>query len=788
MVAQSMMKSRFKFFDSDRARKVLKIIMISLLFLYVFSIASFGEPKFKKFTFLNYGIYLIYISIVLLSATTLLALFVFKVKFKINRFSLIVPAFAMYALLGTLAYSKDIRGWATIVLLCITFFIFLFCFRIINNKHIVLITISAALFCFTLFYLAYYSKSIFDFKGFFSGKNRLGSEFDNQNGVAVFTVISFGISLYLFAFLKRKIRFIFLVPVLTSTWVGITTGSRTFIITAYVIAVIIFFFFFRKHKIIYLTSLLSLTIVALVVFNSLFENRLWTAIQTLFGIATKSDSATVSRELYLDYGVLLGSRNAIIGFGVNGFGIISGVGTYAHNNFAEVLCDFGVVGIILFYLPLLVFLIRSIRDKRIDKPFVFTFVVYYIVASFSNVIYYKKIYYVILALLFYLSFEQPFQSSSIPKTISLKRVLFTCDTMDSGGAEKVISVLANQMAVSGIKVRIIGVADCREPNSFYELNQDVIYDNLRKRNGKKLSHLNRSLALRRKIKEIQPDVVISFLPNANIYTWLSLVGLSIPHIVSERNNPYVDPKEKVIRLFKKLSFFFADRCVFQTNDAKNYYSKYINDKSVIIKNPITLKWIPSNNVANRSKTVLAVGRLTEQKNYKCLIDAFNIFNKSLDNSYILKIYGDGPLKTELESYCQSKELTQYVIFAGNDENWHEKEFNDSIYVLSSNYEGMPNALAEAMALGIPSISTDCPTYGSKELIEDGVNGMLVPINNPEELSRKMIELINKKDDFFYQNTRKMIEDYSPEKITNLWIRTIVNVLEGANEQYTFNWK
>ena len=512
------------------------------------------------------------------------------------------------------------------------------------------------------------------------------------------------------------------------------------------------------------------------------------AIQTLFGNATKSDTATISRELYLDYGILLGARNAIIGFGVNGFEFASGVGTYAHNNFAEVLCDFGIIGIILFYFPLLVFIIASFKHKEIDKSFVFTFAIYYLVASFSNVIYYKKMYYIILALLFFLSFEEPFVTKNVLKLSLLKRVLFTCDTMGSGGAEKVISVLANQMAKKGIEVKIIGVADCEMPNSFYNLNEGVIYDNLISENGKKVSYFRRIFALRRKVRGIKPDVVISFLPNANIYTWFSLMGLDIPHIVSERNNPYVDPKEKLIRFLKKLSFFFADECVFQTNDAKAYYSKHVQKKSIIIKNPIILNCDPANTVAKRNKVVLAVGRLTKQKNYKCLIDAFAIFNSKLNNAYVLKIYGEGPLKSELESYCESKGLKPLVDFVGNDSNWHGKEFNDSMYVLSSDYEGMPNALAEAMALGIPCISTDCPTGGSKELVENGINGFLVPVNNPEELARKMIELVSNKENLFYENTRRMLVDYSPENITNQWLNEMKNLLVKRNEQNTFNWE
>lgn len=268
-------------------------------------------------------------------------------------------------------------------------------------------------------------------------------------------------------------------------WVGLTTGSRTFIITSYLVAAILLFFFFSKHKIIYLSSLVVLTVLALVIFNSIFENRLLIAIQTLFGNAAKSDAATISRELYMDYGILLGSRNFIVGYGVNGFGIISGVGTYAHNNYAEVLCDFGVIGTILFYLPLFVVLIRAFLNKKIDKRFIAAFVVYYFIASFSNVIYYKKLYYLVLALMFYLAYEEPFELKEVLRIPSLQKIIIVCDTMGSGGAERVISTLSNQFVTRNIETHIIGIGDTLPPQSYYNLNDGIIYESVVNKEGNK---------------------------------------------------------------------------------------------------------------------------------------------------------------------------------------------------------------------------------------------------------------------------------------------------------------
>lgn len=183
----------------------------------------------------------------------------------------------------------------------------------------------------------------------------------------------------------------------------------------------------------------------------------------------------------------------------------------------------------------------------------------------------------------------------------------------------------------------------------------------------------------------------------------------------------------------------------------------------------------------RNNVVLSVGRLTEQKNYKCLLDAFKLFNDQNHNVFILKIVGEGPLRDKLIEYSKEIGVYNYVNFVGNDKSWHEKEYNDAMFVLSSNYEGMPNALLEAMALGIPCISTNCPIGGPRELIQDGVNGYLVPVNDPFSLANKMNEVVNQPSNLFYNSTRSMIKDYSSETITNNWISFIQGLTREVYE-------
>lgn len=746
-------------------KRILYYSIIFFLFAYTFSVPSFGESS----SFLRFSIY---ISMVFLGSLTTIYCFLYE-DFRINMTALLIPLFCIFSLIGTLLYSHQYRTWFSLVLLAISFFVFTYSFKILKNKHLIISIIALAFFAFSLYYIVYYRKEIIDFRSYTSNSFRLGWFFDNPNGVSAYAVVGFSSPLYLVIFWNKKIRFSFILPVLTSLLVGITTGSRTFLVIVGIVILIFLFFKFSKHKFIYLGIVAGLIVVGVLLLNlpflSIMKGRLLRAIETLFGTASKVDTSTLERAVMIDYGFSLGSKRLFFGYGVDGFSVISGMGTYAHSNFAETICDFGLLGLVIFYLPLFIFFFKAITNKKIDKCFVITFFIYYLIVSFSNVIYYKKIYYLMISFLYYLVFIESASIKHKNLVSELNTLVFTCDSMGSGGAEKVISSLANEM-VNRINVYIIGVADMNKPHSFYHLDDKVRYLTLPNNGGKRINPVKRIYVLKKMLKKINPDIVISFLPNANIYTWLSLLFTKIPHVTSERNNPYLNPKGKIVRLLKKLSFIFSNGSVFQTKDAMDYYPTRVKNRSVIIKNPIVVN--QSLEPCLRNKTVLAVGRLTEQKNYKCLIDAFSLFNAEKNEEYTLKIYGDGNLKKELMGYCFEMDIADKVMFMGNDQNWHEKEYEDAMYVLSSDYEGMPNSLAEAMAIGIPSISTDCPIGGSRELIENGVNGYLVPVNNPKALAKTMVRLSNEDSSRFYNSTRNLVRDYSIETITAKWVEYI----------------
>lgn len=358
----------------------------------------------------------------------------------------------------------------------------------------------------------------------------------------------------------------------------------------------------------------------------------------------------------------------------------------------------------------------------------------------------------------------------------MRKIVIVTRNMYAGGAERVIAQLANYFAAQGIDCKIVTIDNERV---LYELDAAIeIMPIGKKASNKFVDKLGRYIALRRMIKKEKPDTVLSMPEDIGVYVILTLLGTGIPVFVSERNNPWVMPNVKVTRLLRCLMYPFATGLIFQTEMAKSFFPKRIQKKGIVIGNPVDSSRIPNLFTGERRKVIVGAGRLDNQKNFHLLINAFAIFIKE-EPDYSLTIYGEGRLRVELEVLICDLGLKEKIQLPGRKNDLLELLNDAAMFVLSSDYEGMPNVLIEAMCMGMPVISTDCPSGGPKELIRNGENGILVRVNDKEQMAEAMKACIIKENYLkFSQNAIKIKEKMTCEKVFEDWYNFLFVRKEG----------
>lgn len=348
------------------------------------------------------------------------------------------------------------------------------------------------------------------------------------------------------------------------------------------------------------------------------------------------------------------------------------------------------------------------------------------------------------------------------------KILFYIGNLKKGGAERVVATLSNNL-INSNDITIITTTD--EPVE-YELNNKInlipLKDFLDNKNqiSKNIYYLKK---LNKYIKSIKPDIILGFLPEPSYRLLMLKPLIKAPIIISDRNDPKVEYKSLKNRVLMKLLYRKASGFVFQTKEAKNYFSNKIKNKSVVIPNPVDDKFLNTNYTGSKSKEFVNVGRLNAQKNQMFLIESFKEIIKKYPD-YKLLIYGDGELHSKLNDYINNNKLERNIKLCGKVDNIEDILKNKKAFILSSKYEGMPNALMEAMAVGLPCISTNCPCGGPKELIDGNKNGLLVENNNKEELTSSICRLIEDNNICrqLSKNARDKMQEYNCDKIVNKW--------------------
>lgn len=299
----------------------------------------------------------------------------------------------------------------------------------------------------------------------------------------------------------------------------------------------------------------------------------------------------------------------------------------------------------------------------------------------------------------------------------MKKIICYIDSMQMGGAQRVMANLTKHFVDSNVNVILVNDIVPVPGIPEYTIDKKVrrVYldaDRVKKSGLKK--NLYRIMALRGLVKREKPDVVLSFIGPPNIRMLVATLGLKTRKIVSVRNDPSKEYGLGKKKILARQIFNLADACVFQTDDAANYFSERLQRKSTVIFNPVNEVFYNTERCPDE-KTIIMVGRLNEQKNYSMAIKAFKLIANKYP-SLAMNIYGEGELRDCIQRQIDKVGLNERVFLKGRTDSIEQKLLSAVIFVMTSDYEGMPNALMEAMALGIPCVSTDCPCGGPRMII------------------------------------------------------------------------
>lgn len=368
------------------------------------------------------------------------------------------------------------------------------------------------------------------------------------------------------------------------------------------------------------------------------------------------------------------------------------------------------------------------------------------------------------------------------------KITFVTATLTSGGSERVMSIVANKMQERGYEVEIICLND---QIVFYPINEGIKITHVEVEAGTK-SLPKKLWWFRKYIQKNQPDVVIAFMVSVYTVTLLALMGVDIPVISSVRNDPaHSNLRKKITR---KILLPRSAHVVVQTQQIKEFFSKNIQMMTTVIYNPVNERvfeaplYPPSMGSYDDDKPglkikdkrlnrIISVGRLYPQKDQKTMIEAFAKVSERFPD-WKLVIFGEGPQRRALETMIQDPrfKIQDKVSLPGRSENIIDELKKSKIFCLSSVYEGMSNALVEAICVGLPIVTTK--VSGTEELIQDGENGFTVNVGDKEAMAKALTKIIEDENlqNQFSENNKAQAIKFETNAIVDQWENLVNSVV------------
>lgn len=362
------------------------------------------------------------------------------------------------------------------------------------------------------------------------------------------------------------------------------------------------------------------------------------------------------------------------------------------------------------------------------------------------------------------------------------RITITIPAIVAGGAERVAVVMANDWAAKGWSVTILTMDNGQHP-PFFALHPTIEHRALGVLNTSRtpidalVANQRRIAVLRKAIRASTPDVVLSFMDRTSVVTLLATQGLGIPVIASEQNNPYATQIGQMWEALRWLTYHRAARVAVQSERLINYFPPGVRRRIRVMPNPVSLP--PGRAQAEpggqhgAAHTILALGRLVKQKGFDYLLTAFaQVAHRH--PQWSLEIWGEGELRPQLEQLRDQLGLHDRAQLPGITPEPLAIMRRADLFVLSSRHEGFPTVLTEALATGLPVIAFDCLS-GPREIIRDGVDGVLVPDGDVAALAATMDRLMTDKQARLALAARApdVLERFSMERVMGMW-ETLIN--------------
>ena len=358
----------------------------------------------------------------------------------------------------------------------------------------------------------------------------------------------------------------------------------------------------------------------------------------------------------------------------------------------------------------------------------------------------------------------------------MANVLFITSSLGFAGAAKMISFVAESLATRNHKICMVNLKQTADVTDY----ERSLSENIEVKRINSTKRIDQIFEIKNIAKDFKADVIISFTGIPNLMARIVGFMIGVPSIMSERGDP---SKHNLKGIKNKIERFLVNRSsggVFQTDGAREYYGRGLRKRGVVIPNPIFINGeVPSINFEDREKSVVSVGRLDNyQKRYDVMLDAFKLFSEK-HPEYVLKLYGRGSDEELIKAWVEERNLTDKVIFMGLTTQPMQDICGEGMFLITSDFEGISNSLLEAMAVGLPCVSTDHTPGGARLLITDHENGLLAPVEDSVKLAQAMCEFAENPElaKKCGGNAQNVVDRFAPTRIIDMWENYILDIIK-----------